>query len=52
MRSTFSILYYINRGKVKADWTTDIMSRMTARGLYLLTYIIAILNAGIQITVG
>ena len=32
MRSTFSILYYINRGKVKADWTTAIMCRITIDG--------------------
>ena len=29
MRSTFKILYYINRGKVKADGTTAIMCRIT-----------------------
>ena len=32
MRSTFSILYYINRGKVKADGTTAIMCRITIDG--------------------
>ena len=52
MRSTFSILYYINRGKVKADGTTAIMCRITidARAVYLLPDIIAILNAGIPKT--
>lgn len=32
MRSTFSILYYINRGKVKADGTTSILCRITIDG--------------------
>ena len=32
MRSTFSILYYINRSKVKADGTTSIMCRITIDG--------------------
>lgn len=32
MRSTFKILYYINRGKVKADGTTAIMCRITIDG--------------------
>ena len=32
MRSTFSILYYINRSKVKADGTTAIMCRVTIDG--------------------
>ena len=32
MRSTFSILYYINRCKVKADGTTAIMCRITIDG--------------------
>lgn len=32
MRSTFSILYYINRGKVKTDGTTAIMCRITIDG--------------------
>ena len=32
MRSTFSILYYIYRGKVKADGTTAIMCRITIDG--------------------
>lgn len=32
MRSTFSILYYINRSKVKADGTTAIMCRITVDG--------------------
>ena len=32
MRSTFSILYYINRSKVKADRTTAIMCRITIDG--------------------
>lgn len=32
MRSTFRILYYINRGKVKADGTTAIMCRITIDG--------------------
>lgn len=32
MRSTFSILFYINRGKVKADGTTAIMCRITIDG--------------------
>ena len=27
MRSTFSILFYINRGKIKADGTTAVMCR-------------------------
>ena len=49
MRSTFSILYYINRGKVKADGTTAIMCRITI-AVYLLPDIIAILNAGIPKT--
>ena len=60
MRSTFSILYYINRGKVKADGTTAIMCRITidgkvsaiATGLYCAPeeWDIAILNAGIPKT--
>ena len=32
MRSTFSILYYINRSKIKADGTTAIMCRITNDG--------------------
>lgn len=32
MRSTFSILYYINRGKVKTDGTTAILCRITIDG--------------------
>lgn len=32
MRSTFSILYYINRSKVKTDGTTAIMCRITVDG--------------------
>ena len=32
MRSTFSILYYINRSKVKADGTAAIMCRITIDG--------------------
>lgn len=32
MRSTFSILYYINRNKVKANGTTAIMCRITVDG--------------------
>lgn len=32
MRSTFSILYYINRGKVKTDGTTSILCRITVDG--------------------
>lgn len=32
MRSTFSILYYINRSKVKGDGTTAIMCRITIDG--------------------
>ena len=32
MRSTFKILYYINRCKVKADGTTAIMCRITIDG--------------------
>ena len=32
MRSTFSILFYINRGKVKADGTTAVMCRITIDG--------------------
>lgn len=32
MRSTFSILYYINRGKIKADGTTAILCRLTIDG--------------------
>ena len=32
MRSTFSILYYINRGKVKTDGTTSILCRSTIDG--------------------
>ena len=49
MRSTFSILYYINRGKVKADWTTAIMCRITIDGKSSV-FTIAILNAGIPKT--
>lgn len=51
MRSTFSILYYINRGKVKTDGTTAIMCRITIDGKSsLLPDIIVILNAGIPKT--
>ena len=32
MRSTFSILFYINRNKVKADGTTAILCRITIDG--------------------
>ena len=32
MRSTFSILFYINRGKIKADRTTAVMCRSTIDG--------------------
>lgn len=32
MRSTFKILYYINRSKVKVDGTTAIMCRITIDG--------------------
>lgn len=32
MRSTFSILYYINRGKVKTDGSTAILCRITIDG--------------------
>ena len=32
MRSTFSILFYINRGKIKADGTTAVMCRITIDG--------------------
>lgn len=32
MRSTFSILFYINRNKVKADGTTAILCRITVDG--------------------
>lgn len=32
MRSTFSILYYINRSKVKTDGTTAIMCRINIDG--------------------
>ena len=32
MRSTFSILHYINRGKVKTDGTTSILCRITIDG--------------------
>ena len=32
MRSTFSILYYINRGKIKVDGTTSILCRITIDG--------------------
>ena len=32
MRRTFSILYYINRGKVKTDGTTSILCRITIDG--------------------
>lgn len=32
MRSTYKQLYYINRGKVKADGTTSIMCRITIDG--------------------
>ena len=32
MRSTFSILFYINRGKVKADGTTAVMCSITIDG--------------------
>lgn len=32
MRSTFNILYYINRNKVKADGTTAIQCRISIDG--------------------
>jgi site-specific recombinase XerD len=32
MRSTFSLLFYINRGKVKADGTTAVMCRISIDG--------------------
>ena len=32
MRSTFYILFYINRGKIKADGTTAVMCRITIDG--------------------
>lgn len=32
MRSTFKILFYINRGKVKTDGTTGIMCRISIDG--------------------
>ncbi len=32
MRSTFSVLFYINRSKIKADGTTAIMCRITIDG--------------------
>lgn len=32
VRSTFSILFYINRGKIKADGTTAVMCRITIDG--------------------
>ena len=32
MRSTFSILFYINRSKIKADGTTAVMCRITIDG--------------------
>ena len=32
MRSTFSILYYINRSKIEADGTTAILCRITIDG--------------------
>ena len=32
MRSTFSLLFYINRGKIKADGTTAVMCRITIDG--------------------
>jgi hypothetical protein len=32
MRSTFALLFYINRSKVKADGTTAVMSRITIDG--------------------
>ena len=32
MRSTFSILPYINRNKVKADGTTSVLCRITIDG--------------------
>lgn len=36
MRSTFSILYYINRSKVKTDGTTAIMCRITVEDFNLI----------------
>ena len=32
MRSTFTILFYINRNKVKTDGTTPILCRITIDG--------------------
>lgn len=32
MRSTFKLLYYINRAKVKADRTTAVLCRITIDG--------------------
>ncbi len=32
MRSTFSVLFYINRSRIKADGTTAIMCRITIDG--------------------
>lgn len=32
MRSTFSILFYINRSKIKTDGTTAVMCRITIDG--------------------
>lgn len=32
MRSTFALLFYINRSKVKADGTTAVMCRITIDG--------------------
>ena len=32
MRSTFSILFYINRNRIKADGTTAVMCRITIDG--------------------
>ena len=32
MRSTFSLLFYINRAKVKADGTTPVLCRITIDG--------------------
>ena len=32
MRSTFSLLFYINRAKVKADGTTSVLCRITIDG--------------------
>lgn len=32
MRSTFSILFYINRGKTRSDGTTSVLCRITVDG--------------------